>query len=110
MAEFQASERRACGLMEIPRSSHRYQSQRDDRGLRERLLELAREKPRYGYRRLHVLLRRDERVKHKRVWRVYRELGLSVKRTRRKRLQRMLRPRPMLTGANQEWAIISSAM
>ncbi len=56
MAEFRASERCACELMEIPRMSHRYQSQRDDRGLRERLLELAREKPRYGYRRLHVLL------------------------------------------------------
>ena len=85
----------------------RYQSRRDDSGLRERLLELAREKPRYGYRRLHVLLRRDgaERVNHKRVRRVYRELGLSVRRTRRKRLQRMLRPRAVLTGPNQEWAI-----
>jgi putative transposase len=83
MAEFHASERRACELMEIPRMSCRYQSRRDDSGLRERLLELAREKPRYGYRRLHVLLRRDgaERVNHKRVRRVYRELGLSVRRT-----------------------------
>jgi len=99
MAEFCASERRACELMEIPRMSCRYQSRRDDSGLRERLLELAREKPRYGYRRLHVLLRRDgtERVNHKRVRRVYRELGLSVRRTRRKRLQRMLRPRAGLT-------------
>jgi len=107
MAEFCASERRACELMEIPRMSCRYKSRRDDSGLRERLLEMAREKPRYGYRRLHVLLRRDgaERVNHKRVRRVYRELGLSVRRTRRKRLQRMLRPRAVLTGPNQEWAI-----
>ena len=107
MAEFSASERRACELMEIPRMSCRYQSRRDDSDLRERLLELARAKPRYGYRRLHVLLRRHrvERVNHKRVWRIYRELGLSVRRTRRKRLQRMLRPRPVLTAANQEWAI-----
>ena len=104
-AEFGSSERRACELMGIPRTSHRYHSQRDDSCLRERLLELARDKPRYGYRRLHVLLSRDERINHKRVWRVYRELGLSVKRTRRKRLQRMLRPRPVLTAANQEWAI-----
>jgi len=107
MAEFRASERRACELMEIPRMSCRYQSRRDDGALRERLLELAREKPRYGYRRLHVLLRRHwiERVNHKRVWRIYRELGLSVRRTRRKRLERMMRPRPVLTAANQEWAI-----
>jgi putative transposase len=61
--------------------SYRYQSRRDDSALRERLVALAREKPRYGYRRLHVLLKRhepDERVNHKRVWRVYRDLGLSV--------------------------------
>jgi len=109
--EFPTSERRACELMEIPRMSYRYQSRRDDTWLRERLLELARDKPRYGYRRLHVLLKRHreqqegERINHKRVERVYRDLGLSVRRTRRKRLQRMLRPRPVLTAANQEWAI-----
>lgn len=108
--EFHASERRVCGLMKIPRMTYRYQSRRDDSQLRERLLALAREKPRYGYRRLHVLLRRDpkqegERINHKRLWRVYRDLGLSVRRTRRKRLQRMLRPRPVLTAPNQEWAI-----
>jgi putative transposase len=108
--EFRASERRVCGLMEIPRMSYRYQSRRDDSGLRERLLELAREKPRFGYRRLWVLLARDrrdneERINHKRVWRVYRDLGLSVRRTRRKRLQRAMRPRPILTAPNQEWAV-----
>ncbi len=109
--EFPASERRACELIEIPRMSYRYQSRRDDRWLRERLLELGREKPRYGYRRLHILLKRDperedgERINHKRVQRVYRDLGLSVRRTRRKRLQRMLRPKLVLTAANQEWAI-----
>lgn len=107
MAEFLASERRACELMGIPRMSCRYQSRRDDSVFRERLLELAREKPRYGYRRLHVLLCRGgaERINHKRVRRVYRELGLAVRRTRRKRLQRTLRPRAVLTGPNQEWAI-----
>ena len=110
IGEFQTSERRVCGLMEIPRMSYRYQSRRDDAALRERLWELAREKPRFGYRRLWVLLVRDcrdsdERINHKRVWRVYRELGLSVRRTRRKRLQRALRPRPILTAPNQEWAI-----
>jgi len=96
--------------MKIPRMSYRYRSRRDDKDLRERLLALAREKPRFGYRRLHVLLRRDrigedECINHKRVWRVYRDLGLSVRRTRRKRLQRSLKPRPILTAANQEWAV-----
>jgi len=107
IGEYHASERRVCGLMEIPRMSYRYRSRRDDTALRERLLELAREKPRYGYRRLWVLLARDheERVNHKRVWRVYCDLGLSVKRTRRKRLVRAMHPRPVLTAPNQEWAV-----
>jgi len=103
--EFQTSERRVCGLMKIPRMTYRYRSLRDDRALRERLLALAREKPRFGYRRLWVLLSGEQRVNHKRVWRVYRDLGLSVKRTRRKRLQRAMCPRPMLTAPNQEWAV-----
>jgi transposase InsO family protein len=74
--------------------------------LREQLLRLAREKPRFGYRRLHILPEREgTMVNHKRVQRVYRELGLSVKRTRRKKLMRMLRPQPVLSAPNQEWAI-----
>lgn len=108
--EFHASERRVCELMTIPRMTYRYQSRRDDRELRERLMALARENPRYGYRRLYVLLRRahtqeEERINHKRVWRVYHDLGLSVRRTRRKRLVRALQPRPVLTAPNQEWAV-----
>jgi hypothetical protein len=92
--------------MSIPRTSCRYQSRRDDSVLRERLIELAREKPRFGYRRLHVLLRREgDRTNHKRVQRVYREAGLCVRRIRRKRLARTYTPRPLLTAPNQEWAI-----
>ena len=87
-------------------SSYRYRSRRNDEGLRNRLIELAREKPRFGYRRLHVLLRRTgERVNHKRVYRVYREAGLLVRRKARKRLQREGCTKPMLTAANQEWAL-----
>ena len=96
----------ACELLEAPRSSCRYRSRRDDTDLRTRLQDLAREQPRFGYRRLHVLLGREGvEVNHKRVQRVYRELGLTVKRLRRKRLVRAPRPRPVLTGANQEWAL-----
>ena len=73
--QFAFSERRACGLLLVPVSSFRYQPQHSDEALRERLVELAREKPRYGYRRLHVLLQRDgELVNHKRVHRIYREV------------------------------------
>ena len=76
LEEFRASERRVCGLMEVPRMTYRYKSCRDDGELRERLLELARERPRFGYRRLHILLQREAiKVNHKKVQRVYRELG-----------------------------------
>lgn len=104
--EFETSERHACELMSIPRSSCRYRSRRDDTALRERLIQLAREKPRFGYRRLHILLRRDgERINHKRVQRVYRAAGLSVRRIRRKRLARSYTAPQILSAPNQEWAI-----
>ena len=91
---FGPSERRACELMEIAVSSYRYRSRRQGDGeLRGKLVALAGEKPRFGYRRLHVLLRQSgERVNHKRVWRVYREAGLCVKRKKRQRLVRAGRP------------------
>jgi putative transposase len=71
----------ACKLLELERSSYRYEP-RPDRNveLREELLTLARQKPRYGYRRLHVLLeRRGHEVNVKRVYRLYLEEGLSVR-------------------------------
>ncbi len=87
-------------------SSYRYRSRRSDEGLRAQLVELAREKPRWGYRRLHVLLQRSgEAVNHKRVYRVYRESGLGMKRKARKRLQRSGSVQRVLTARNQEWAI-----
>ena len=69
-------------------------------------MELAREKPRFGYRRLHVLLRRTgEAVNHKRVHRVYREAGLSLRRKKRKHCVRVGQPLRACTAANQEWAL-----
>jgi putative transposase len=105
LAEFKSSERHVCELMAVPRSSGRYRSRRDDSLVEERLRELAREHPRFGYRRLHLYLHKEMGVNHKKVQRVYRELGLTVKRTRRKRLCRVLQQRPVLTAPNQEWAL-----
>jgi putative transposase len=107
MEEFAASQRKACELANIARSSFRYRAntEKDDQ-LRRRLTELAHEKPRYGYRRLAILLRRGgEIVNHKRVFRVYRAAGLSVKRKKRKRLMRVGQPCFVPTSANQQWAI-----
>lgn len=104
--KYGASEHRVCGLLSIAVSSYRYQSRRSDESLREKLVRLGREKPRYGYRRLQVLVEREgERVNHKRLWRVYREAGLCLKRKKRRHCVRVGSPRPVLTGANQEWAL-----
>jgi len=80
------SERQACKLVDLDRSSYRYEPRPDHNAeLRQELVELARQKPRYGYRRLHaVLSRRGSQVSPQRVYRVYKAEGLMVRRLRRK--------------------------
>jgi putative transposase len=105
--ELRLSERTACKLLGVERSSYRYEP-RPDRNieLREALVKLARQKPRYGYRRLHVLLqRRGHEVNVKRVYRLYLEERLSVRRRKRKRLVRDRALEPRLIRPNQEWAM-----
>lgn len=104
-SEYAFSERRACQLTGLAVSTYRYQPRRDDASLCE-LIALAKEKPRYGYRRLHVLLlHAGTLANHKRVWRVYHEAGLSVKRRKRQRLGRVGRPCETVSAPNQEWAL-----
>jgi len=107
MEKYHLSERRACELNGMDRSSYRYEPQPDrDTQLRTRLTELARQKPRYGYRRLGILLAREgETVNHKRLLRVYQEAGLAVRRRERKRLEHGRVGMPLLSRPNQEWAI-----
>jgi putative transposase len=104
---FHISERRACGLLGVGRSSCRYRAKPDrDEALREQLIELAHQRPRFGYRRLGVLLSREGQcVNHKRLFRVYRAAGLSVKRNRRKKLVRTGVSQPVLTAPNDEWSL-----
>ena len=100
------SERRACRVMGMAVTTYRYRSQRTDEPLRTKLVELAREKPRFGYRRLHVLLARSgEHVNHKRVHRIYCEAGLRIRRKKRKHCMREGRPLVARSAANQEWAL-----
>jgi transposase InsO family protein len=75
------SERRACRVVGADRKSVRYRSTRpDDADLRERLRSLAAERRRFGYRRLHILLRRDGvLVNRKKTQRLYTEEGLTVR-------------------------------
>src|ERR1700728_649707 len=105
-AKFAFTERRACRLLLVPVSSFRYQCRQNDNSLRDRLIVLAREKPRFGYRRLHVLLGREgKHVNHKRVHRIYREAGLTLRRKKRKHCVRLSTPLGIYTEANQEWAL-----
>jgi putative transposase len=107
-AEWCLAERRSCGLAGISRSGARYRSRRSgDEELRERLRQLAAARRRFGYRRLHVLLRREgEVVNHKRVYRLYREEGLSVRKRRRKRVAREARlPLEAPTAPDQLWSL-----
>lgn len=99
---------RACGLLMISRSLYGYRSRRPvAEGLRERICELAGEKRRYGYRRIHVLLRREGwSVNRKRTYRLYREAGLAVRRRKRKRIGLFERkPLPKPSAVNRSWSM-----
>jgi len=89
-----SSQRRACRLAQLRRATMRYQARpHDQTALRERLRALAQERPRFGYRRLTVLLRREfGAVNHKRVYRLYCAEGLRVRRRVRKRVAATSRP------------------
>ena len=104
--QFEMSERQACKLVDLDRSSYRYEPRPDHNAeLRHELVALARQKPRYGYRRLHaVLSRRGVLVSAQRVYRVYKAEGLMVRRLRRKRLSRVA-VASHLVRSNQEWAL-----
>jgi putative transposase len=86
--KFEVSERRACEAVEQPRSTQRYEPQEaDDEGpIVTRMLELVRAHPRYGYRRIWALLRREGLVvNRKRIWRLWQREGLKVPKKQRKK-------------------------
>ena len=87
LTNYVISERQACGLLQVAVSSFRYQERCRPREetLRVRLKELAEQYPRFGSPRLYDFVRREDRYNHKLVERVYREMGLSLRRKRRKR-------------------------
>jgi putative transposase len=99
---------RACGLVGILCLLFRYESRRtDDVELTHRMVAIAAQKRRYGYRRIHVLLRREGWLaNHKRIWRLYSQASLSVRRRKRKRIAAVERmPRPLPTALNQSWSM-----
>jgi len=101
------SERWACRVIEADRKSVRYRSSRDDDvELREKLRELANQRRRFGYRRLHILLRREGvMINCQKSQRFCQEDGLAVRRRRsRRRAVGTRAPAPALALPNQRWS------
>lgn len=102
------SQRRACRLIGLDPKTYRYASRRsDDVEIRERLKALAGQRRRFGYRRLQILLRREGiALNHKKLFRLYREERLTVRRRGgRKRALGTRAPMTMPQGPNQRWSL-----
>jgi putative transposase len=101
------SQRRACALIGLAPKVYRYRRQSDGSVLRTRLKALAAQRRRFGYRRLHLLLRREGfTVNHKKLFRIYREERLVVrKRGGRKRALGTRAPAAVPQGRNQRWSL-----
>jgi putative transposase len=106
---YRVSERRACRVAVVNRSTVQYRSVKTDvPALRARINEIAATRVRYGYPRIHVLLRREGWiVNRKRVYRIYREEGLSMRlKTPRRRKSAVVRTeRPVASAVNQTWSM-----
>ena len=102
------SQRRACQFTQSSRTSIRYVSRRpDDEVVKIRLKVLAQERPRFGYKRLCVLLRRENvMINHKKVYRLYCEEGLKLRAKKGRRLKSELRGQPAApSGPNPVWTM-----
>jgi putative transposase len=108
-AVWQVSIRRACQALPVERSTYHYRSKRTGQAiLSKRIKEIAETRVRYGYRRVHVLLQREGwRVNVKRVYRIYREMGLQLRlKSPKRRVKAQLREdRSAASRANQVWAM-----
>ena len=107
--QFQLSERRACRLVGLSRDSFRNppMASEQTQALRCRIVDIAHQRRRFGYRRVHDLLRRDfPGVNHKRVYRLYREANLAVrKRKKSKRLLNERVPLQLAKAVNEVWSM-----
>jgi len=105
----QVSVRRACRTVDLSTATLRYRrrGRRDNTALLDKLKTHAAVRARFGYRRLHTLVAREGIVaNHKRVYRVYREANLQVRRRHRRRLtQQERKPLPVPTGPRERWSM-----
>lgn len=102
------SQRRAFKLVDLNRSVGRYATKRmQDKDMCEKIKNIAMERPRFGYRRIHVVLRKNGlRINHKKLFRLYKEMGLKIrKRGSRKRALGLRVSKVRATGINQVWSL-----
>lgn len=108
-AKYGASQSQACAVMSISRSVYHYRSRRADQTpLVMRIKAIAAARVRYGYQRIHVVLRREGwRINHKRVYRLYRQEGLSLyeRRPRRHRSAMQRQAKPAAQAINECWSM-----
>lgn len=106
---WRVSIRRACRALPVDRSSYHYRARRSGQAvLMKRIKEIAETRVRYGYRRIHVLLRREGwPVNAKRVCRLYREMGLQLRnKSPKRRVKAQLREdRAAASAPNQVWVV-----
>ena len=106
---YQMSERHACRLLELRRSTYRYRARKTmrDTALRTLLKELAAQRMRFGYRRLTaVLVREVMPANHKRVYRLHREEGLTMRIRQRRRIRwNGAVVKPTASQPNQRWSM-----
>jgi putative transposase len=109
MFAYKVSERRACRVLKVERSVYRYVSIAQDQAyLIKRIREIAAIRVRYGYRRIHILLKREGwRVNHKRVYRLYRkeDLQMRLKVPRRRVSIRLRKEEPIARRKNECWSM-----
>ena len=98
---------RICNMLDINRSSLFYKVKKYNKEVRPRLVELAKEKGRYGYRRLHILLKREGcNINHKKVYRLYKQEGLSLRsKTGKKRAVLRRKEQIEANRQNEVWSI-----
>jgi len=108
MQRFGCSERKALHVVKMSASLYRYVSRkRDETALKLRIKEITQTRVHYGYRRVHVMLRREGHKDNvKRVYRLYREEGLSLrlKRPRRNRAAKLRQPKQLAFAVNEVWS------
>jgi len=108
-AIWRVSQRRACEVIQLDPTSYRYKSRRPDQAaIEQRIKEICETRVRYGYRRVHVTLRREGwKINHKKTRRIYNEMGLQLrKKPPKRRVKAKLRDdREVATGPHETWAM-----